>query len=92
MNIGDAVQAMRCGEKVARAGWNGKGMFIYLVQAASYPAQTDVAREHFKQHMDHCGVVLVPYREYVAMKTVDNEVVPWLCSQSDLLANDWEIV
>ena len=56
-------------------------MFIYLVHAASYPAQTDIAREKFGE--------MVPYDQYIAMKTVDNIIVPWTISQTDFLANDW---
>ena len=82
--IGWAVKEMLDGKKVRRAGWNGKGMFIYHVPANSYPAQTGAAKSHFGEN------ALVPYKAYVAMKTADNDVVPWLCSQTDLLATDWE--
>lgn len=84
MNFGDAIEALKSGLKVARSGWNGKGMFLYYVPANSYPAQTEAAKAHFGD--------MVPYRAYIAMKTVDNEVVPWLASQTDVLAEDWEIV
>ena len=60
-------------------------MFIYYVPENHYPPQTDVAVRFF-------GGGDVPYRAYLAMKTVDNEVVPWLASQSDVLEEDWEIV
>ena len=85
MTFGFAVQAMRAGMKLARAGWNGKGMFVYYVPPNSYPPTTQVARQFF-------GGGSVPYREYLAMKTVDDEVVPWLASQTDILAEDWGIV
>ena len=84
-SIGWAVKQMLNGEKVRRAGWNGKGMFIYYVPANSYPAQTGVAKSYFGENS------LVPYQAYIAMKTAQDNVVPWLCSQTDLLANDWEI-
>jgi hypothetical protein len=35
---------------------------------------------------------MVPYRDYIAMKTAQNDVVPWVASQTDVLAEDWEIV
>lgn len=61
-------------------------MFIYLVHAASYPAQTDIARlaEKFGD--------MVPYGQYIAMKTADNVIVPWTISQTDFLASDWYVV
>jgi len=74
----DYLNAWRC---LARAWWNGKNMFIYLVDASAYQAQTDAARKHFGD--------MVPYGAYVAMKTTDNKVVPWTISQTDILANDW---
>lgn len=75
MNIGDAVLAMREGAKVARPGWNGKGMHLQLMTSEDIQVHG-----HF------------PMQEFVAMKTVDETLVPWLCSQTDLLAEDWEIV
>jgi hypothetical protein len=86
MTIGLAVEALRMGEKVARAGWNGKGMFLYFVPADEYPARTAVAKAQWGENS------LVPYGAYVAMKTAQGNVVPWLASQTDLLAEDWEIV
>ena len=83
-DFGDAIHQMKLGDKVARKGWNGKGMFLYYVHENSYPAQTEAARKHFGD--------MVPYRDYIAMKTVNNEVVPWVASQTDMLAEDWEIV
>jgi len=83
--IGWAVKQMQQGQRVARAGWNGRGMFIFLVPGSTfevnrlpllgiYPAGTEVT-----------------YQPHVDMKTAQDTVVPWLCSQSDLLANDWEL-
>lgn len=85
MNFGLAIEAAKQGKKVARAGWNGKGMFLYYVPAAAYPPSTEVAKKAF-------GGENVPYGAYVAMKTAQGNVVPWLASQTDMLADDWYIV
>ena len=85
-NFGVALAWLKAGEKVARSGWNGKGMFLYFVPPGEYPARTAIA----KQEWGEDG--LVPYQAYIAMKTVQGTVVPWLCSQTDMLAEDWEIV
>lgn len=69
--IGWAVKQMQNGGKVARAGWNGKDMWLEL------------------QVPDANSKMSLPY---VYMKTADNKLVPWLCSQTDLLAADWESV
>lgn len=83
-SFGVALKALQYGLKVARAGWNGKGMFLYHVPANTYPAATKIAFDHFGES--------VPYGAYIAMKTAQNNVVPWLASQTDILADDWEIV
>lgn len=88
MDIGQAVTAMRAGHRVARAGWNGKGMFLYFVPAASYPAGRNTLGTMKGIFPDD----LVPYGAYVAMKTAQDNVVPWLASQTDLLATDWVIL
>lgn len=67
--IGWAVKQMHKGERVARAGWNGKGLWVAI----------QTPDEHTKMAMP-----------YVYMKTADFRLVPWTCSQTDLLATDWE--
>lgn len=84
MTFGLAVEAMKKGLAVTRAGWNGKGMFLYYVPANEYVATTEVAKRFFIGQ-------LVPYVSYIAMKTADDKVVPWLASQTDVLAEDWLI-
>ncbi len=71
MNIGEAVTALQNRARVARAGWNGKGMYLEL----------QVPDEHSKMTLP-----------YVFMYTACKNRVPWLCSQTDLLADDWEVV
>lgn len=85
LNFGQAVEALKKGKKVARKGWNGKGMFVYYVPAASYPPTTDAMKSAF-------GGGEVPYREYLALKTAQNDVATWSPSTSDALAEDWEVV
>ena len=85
LNFGQAIEALKDGKKVARNGWNGKGMFLYYVPENAYPAITKIAKESFPDRD-------VPYCAYIAMKTVQNNVVPWLASQSDVLAEDWIVL
>ena len=88
LTFGDAIQAMKEGLRVARSGWNGKGMFLYYVPENKYPASRN-------EHGTMVGVFeddMVPYGAYIAMKTAQNNVVPWLASQTDVLAEDWQIV
>lgn len=85
MNFGQALEAMKAGQKVARAGWNGKGMFVYLVPASNYPAQTGAAKSHFGDG------AMVPYNAYMAIKNVDDTVSTWVPSVNDCLSEDWSI-
>lgn len=86
MDFGQALQALKRGLKVAREGWNGSNQFAYYVPANFYPAQTGVAKAFFGDG------ALVPYRAYMALKTVDGTVATWAPSTSDALAEDWLIV
>lgn len=84
MNFGEALELLKKGHCLQRAGWNGKGMFLYHIPANNYPAQTEVAKQYFGED------ARVPYQAYIAMKTVDNNVVVWTASQTDVLADDWQ--
>ncbi len=86
MNFGTALEAIKAGLRIARTGWNGKGMFVYLVPPASYPVQTGAAKAHFGEG------ATVPYNAYMAIKNVDNTVSTWVPSVNDCLATDWGVV
>ena len=88
MDFGDALAALKQGNRVARHGWNGKGMFLYHVPAAAYPATRNTRGTMAGLFPDD----MVPYRDYIAMKTAQNDVVPWVASQTDILADDWTLV
>ncbi len=88
MDFGQALHELKSGKKVERVGWNGKGMFIYHVPAASYPAQRNEKGTMLGLFPDD----MVPYTAYLAIKSVNNTVSPWLASQTDILADDWQIV
>ncbi len=85
MSFGLAIEAMKKGQRVARAGWNGKGMWLYLVPAAHLASSLKYG---FGEYLGEPTVV-----NSIAMKTADNKVViGWLASQTDMLADDWQIV
>lgn len=84
-DFGSAIYLLKSGKKVMRKGWNGKAMFLYYVPAASYPMQ----RNSLETMAGEFEGDLVPYGAYIAMKTAQNNVVPWLASQTDVLATDW---
>lgn len=71
--IGWVVKQMQDGARVRRSGWNGKGMFLFLVEETKTNA---------------LGKKTLAF---VMMSTAQGDYVPWLCSQTDLLAVDWEL-
>lgn len=85
MMFGQALELLRRGHAIARTGWDGKGMFAYLVPANAYPASTHVAKTHY-------GDELVPYNAYMALKGADGRVSTWAPSGSDCLADDWLVL
>jgi len=84
MDFGEAIRHAKAGGKIARIGWNGAGMYAYIVPAGLYNAVTQAARDQFGD--------MVPYRAYWALKTAQNDVATWAPSGSDSLAEDWMIV
>ena len=86
MNFGDALQALKHGQKVAREGWNGRGMFLFLVPGSVFKVNRAPLLGIYPEGTE------INYRPHIDMKTVDGEIVPWVASQTDLLADDWCIV
>lgn len=82
LDFGRTLELLRQGIPMCRAGWNGKGMFIYYVPPGEYPARTGVAKQYY-------GDKLVPYNEYLAIKNVDGSVSTWVPSINDVFAEDW---
>lgn len=85
-SFGHAIESLKAGKRVARSGWSGKGMFVYLVPAGAYPARTEAAKEYFGES------ALVPYNPYMAIKNVDESVSTWVSSVNDVLAEDWQLI
>lgn len=84
MNFGLAIEAMKDGERVARKGWNGKDMYVFLAYEADFVTDADISA--FDQ-------LEVEVADMLIMKTAQNTFQPgWLASQADMLADDWYIV
>jgi len=86
-DIGWAVNEMRHqGGKVARAGWYGKGMFIVFQKG--YPDGIPINANTAQATGIPQGTVC-KFLPYIMMRTADGAFVPWLASQTDILATDW---
>ena len=91
MTFGLAVEAMKKGNKIARAGWNGKDMFVVYS-----PGSTDLPADRFftpalKDHAINRGGTMT-VRPCMMLKTAQDDVAYWSPSGSDALAEDWIIV
>jgi hypothetical protein len=78
--FGWALEELKNGNRVSRPGWNGKGMWLKLVPGKEHGLGADDpggTREHLP---------------WIGMRTADNKFVPWLASQTDVLAEDWDTV
>jgi len=86
MTFSDALNALKEGRRAARTGWNGKGMFVFLVPGSTFFVNRPPLLGLFPLGTS------IDYHAHIDMKTADGMIVPWLCSQTDMLANDWEIL
>ena len=92
MTFGLAIEALKMGKKVARAGWNGNGMWLTLSPGAEdLPAEKFWAKHNREFAESNGGTATVS--PYITMKTADNKIQSgWLASQTDMLAEDWQVV
>ena len=89
MSFSHALHALKLGCKVARKGWNGKGMFIVLMPPLYLEAEKVNSRtaKHIGEGED------LDCQPYIAMMNAQKQWIPgWVASQSDLLCEDWVIV
>ena len=86
MTFGEAIEALKTGQKVARAGWNGKGMFLFLVPGSTFKVNRPPLMGIYPEGTE------INYRPHVDLKGVDGSVSTWNPTCNDVLAEDWEIV
>lgn len=100
MKFGEAFEHVKKGGLAARKGWNGKGMFIFMRPADTLTAGFIVNKvkslpeglkkwvaEHHEENDE------LKFTEYLCMKAADGTIVNgWVASQTDILAEDWEVI
>lgn len=95
MSFGDAIAALKAGQKVARTGWNGKGMWLSLSgplsgRFISHELFWSENNTQYAYDQPNSEAVVLPC---ITMKTATGEILMgWLASQTDMLADDWLIV
>jgi hypothetical protein len=102
MNFGQAIELAKQGKEVAREGWNGKGMFIFLFSKSDF--MINCTEEQFEDHLideadskiDHLGFNVnghfLKIEDFLLLKTAGGTCIPWNASQQDTIAGDWQLV
>jgi len=85
-NFSWALTMLKDGYKITRKGWNGADMFLFLVNGSTFEVNRPPLNEIYPEGTK------VNYHAHIDMKTADGTIVPWVASQTDLLAEDWDIV
>ncbi|MFM7010723.1 MAG: DUF2829 domain-containing protein [Betaproteobacteria bacterium] len=94
MDFGQAIAALKDGKKVARDGWNGKGMFLVLAGGYSVARANLRPDSHINaEFLESRGLTEMVILPHIDMWTAQNTYLPgWSASRSDILASDWHIV
>lgn len=91
LTFGEAIEALKRGQRVTRAGWNGRGMYLWLLPSASVKAEW--CREPHLKALAESNGGEVEALGSIRMLTADKKVLTgWLASQTDMLAEDWQIL
>ena len=86
LTFGDALELLKAGKKVARAGWNGKGMFLFLVPGSNFKVNRPPLLGIYPEGTE------INYRPHIDLKGADGSISTWAPSGSDALAEDWAVV
>lgn len=86
LTFSQALELIKEGKKVQREGWNGKGMFVFLVASSTFKVNRPPLLGIYEEGTE------INYHAHIDMKTADGQIVPWLASQTDVLAEDWQVV
>lgn len=88
LNFGEVIELLKEGRRLARSGWNGKNMYIFLRKGRL------ITEVHHDEHMvARTGKTEFESRDHICMKDSEGKcVVGWLASQTDMLASDWNVV
>lgn len=87
-----AISAARCGLRIRREGWNGKGMWVCQGDGSD-ALEADKFWNYHTRRFAECNGGAAPVPPYMIMRTAQGEIqMGWLASQSDMLARDWQVI
>ena len=85
VDFSQALKALKNGHTVARSGWNGLGLFCFLVGGSIFNVNRPPLLGIYEEGTQ------IKYLPHIDLKTADGSIVTWLPSQTDIFANDWTI-
>ena len=85
MNFSRALEHVKSGRLITRDGWNGKNMFVFLVKSSTFQVNRPPLLGIYPPE------TVINYRAHLDMRAADGTIVPWLASQTDILAEDWQV-
>jgi hypothetical protein len=91
----EAIKLLKQGKKLQRKGWNGKDIFIYLTTGSVVRCEKlkPETHNHLENFLETSKVNEVEILPHIDMKASDGTIViGWLASQTDMLAEDWEVI
>ena len=86
MDFSQALNEIKAGMKLQRIGWNGQNMFVFFVAGSTFEVNRPPLLGIYPEGTS------IDYRGHIDMRTAQGQIVPWVASQTDLLAEDWQIV
>lgn len=86
MDFGAALEALKEGKRLAREGWNGKDMFVFLVDGSEFEVNRAPLNKFFEEGEK------VTYRPHLDIKAVDGTIGVYNVNTNDILSEDWVVV
>lgn len=86
LTFSTALALLKDGQRLQRAGWNGNGMFVFLVPGSTFKVNRPPLLGIYPEGTE------INYHGHVDIRNAEGQIVPWNASQSDLLAEDWQTV
>lgn len=94
MKFGEAIEHARNGKRITREGWNGKGMYVYMTPGHTVATDTWVARTpaHEVTEAERARGQVIVGDHLDMMSAQGIRIIGWLASQTDMLADDWQVL
>lgn len=86
LTFSTALALLKDGKKLQRSGWNGKGMFVFLVPGSVFKVNRPPLLGIYPEGTEICC------HGHIDLRGADGVVVPWNASQTDVLADDWQVL